>query len=350
MKKILVILVLLTIALAAQAQVSPKKVIQDPVEGGAYIAAVNASEPAQRAQMMESFFRTYPNSVVTEDGLEFLLKTYQQLNNVAQMKSTAQRALQVNPTNLTALVVLTYLEHAKGQENGPDAAAALQESGQYGSRCVQALQTTTKPEGNTDEQWVATKNQFRVICQAAAGHAALAAQDYPTAQQILRAVVAAQPTDVTSTYQLALAYLMPNPPVVDGLFWVAKAAASAPQLIPYAKNQYVRYHGSEVGFDELMASAKSAPTIPARYSALPQAAPLKLPSTYISAQSSADKLQLNSDNSFSFQEAGLAYHGKFVLIDETVELTISETGATTILRRHGNNLMDSSAQAWNLEK
>jgi hypothetical protein len=309
MKKSLIVLLLAAATVAAQAQAAPagqqqpasgaatpdsqKKVIQDQAEGSAYVAAINAADPAQRAQMMESFVQTYPNSVVKEDALEFLLKTYQQLNNAPQMKSTAQRVLQVNPNNLTALVVLTYLDHAKVQENGPDAASALQEAGQYGARCVQALQTAPKPEGNTDEQWTATKNQFRVICQSAVGHAALASKDYPTAQQNLKAVVLAQPTDVASTYQLALAYLTPKPPVVDGLFWIAKAANAAPQLLTYAKNSYIRYHGGPEGFDELLAAAKTSATIPEGFTVAPA------PSA---ADQAADMLKKNPPDKLSFAE------------------------------------------------
>jgi hypothetical protein len=310
MKKSLIVLLLAAASVAAQAQAAPpagqqqpasgaaapdqqKKVIQDQAEGNAYVAAINAPDPAQRAQIMESFLQTYPNSVVKEDGLEFLLKTYQQLNNAAQMKATAQRVLQVNPNNLTALVVLTYLDHTRGQENGPDAAAALQEAGQYGARCVQALQTAPKPDGSTDEQWTATKNQFRVICLGAVGHAALAAKDYPAAQQNLKAVVTAQPTDVTSIYQLALSYLLPKPPVVDGLFWIAKAANAAPQLLTYAKNQYIRYHGGPDGFDELMATAKTSETIPQGFTVAPA------PSA---ADQAADMLKKNPPDKLSFAE------------------------------------------------
>jgi tetratricopeptide (TPR) repeat protein len=308
MKKSLIVLLLAAASAVALAQAAPagqqqpasgatpdqqKKVIQDPQEGNAYMAAVNAAEPAQRAQMMESFLQTYPNSVAKEDALEFLLKTYQQLNNGTQMKSAAQRVLQVNPNNLTALVVLTYLDHAKVQENGPDAAAVLQESGQYGTRCLQALQTAPKPEGNTDEQWTATKGSFRVICQSAVGHAALASKDYPVAQQNLKAVVAAQPNDVASIYQLALAYLSPKPPVVDGLFWIAKAANAAPQLLSYAKNQYIRYHGAPDGFDELLAAAKTAPTIPDGFTVAPAPSP---------ADQAADMLKKNPPDKLSFAE------------------------------------------------
>jgi len=310
MKKSLIVFLLAAASVAAQAQAAPpagqqqaasgaaapdqqKKVIQDQAEGNAYVAAINAADPAQKAQMMESFLQTYPNSVVKEDGLEFLLKTYQQLNNVVQMKSTAQRVLQVNPNNVTALVVLTYLDHAKGQGSDADSPAALQEGGQFGKRCVQALETAPKPEGNTDEQWTATKNQFRVICLGAVGDAALAAKDYPAAQQNLKAVVTAQPTDVTSIYHLALSYLLPKPPVVDGLFWIAKAANSAPQLNTYAKNQYIRYHGGPEGFDELVATAKTSATIPEGFTVAPAPSP---------ADQAAEMLKKNTPDKLSFAE------------------------------------------------
>ena len=48
---------------------------------------------------------------------------------------------------------------------------------------------------------------------------------------------------------------------------------AAPQLLPYAKNQYVRYHGSEDGFDALLATAKTAATIPAGFTVAPAPSP-----------------------------------------------------------------------------
>jgi tetratricopeptide (TPR) repeat protein len=312
MKKSLIVLLLAALSVAAQAQAAPageqpsaagaaaagdqqKKVIQDPIEYNAYIAAVNATNLAQKAQMMESYLQTYPNSVVKEDGLDVLLKTYQQLNNPAQMKASAQRLLQVNPGNLTALVVLTYLDHSQALSNAPDAAAALKEAGEFGARCVQALQTARQPEGSTDEQWSSTKSSFRGICSSAVGHAALQAGDYPAAQQSLKDAAAATPNDVATVYQLALSYLTPKPPVVDGLFWIARAVALAPnpQLLAYAKNRYERYHGSADGFDELLAAAKAAPTIPAGFTVTPA------PST---ADQAADMLKKSTPEKLSFAE------------------------------------------------
>lgn len=285
---------------AAQQQTTPqtapapqKKVIQDPAEYNAYIAAVNATDPAQKAQLMESYLQTYPNSVMKEDGLEVLLKTYQQLNNTTQIKAVAQRLLQVDPNNLTALALLSYLDRAQAQTGGPDAAASLQEAGQLGARGLQAMQTATKPEGYTDAQWDSMKNSFRVIFLGSVGHAALQAKDYPVAQQNLKEVVALQPNDVNSIYLLALSYLTPKPPVVDGLFWIAKAADAAPQLMPYAKNQYIRYHGADTGFDELLATAKTSPTIPAGFTVAPAPSP---------ADQANDMLKKGSPEKLSFAE------------------------------------------------
>jgi tetratricopeptide (TPR) repeat protein len=242
---------------------------------------------------MESYLQTYPNSVMKEDGLELLLKTYQQLNNTAQIKASAQRLLQVNPNNLTALALLSYLDRAQAQAGGTDAATLLQEAGQLGARGLQTLQSATKPEGYTDDQWNSMKSSFRVIFLGSVGHAALQAKDYPAAQQNLKEVVAAQPNDVNSIYLLALAYLSPKPIVVDGLFWIAKAASGAPQLLPYAKNQYVRYHGSADGYDELLASAKAAPTIPPGFTVAPA------PSA---ADQAADMLKKSTPEKLSFAE------------------------------------------------
>src|ERR1022692_3581328 len=125
MKKSLVVLLLAAASAAAQAQGAPaaqqqpaagaaapapqqKKEIRDPNEYNAYIAAINATDPSKKAQMMESYLQTYPNSVMKEDGLELLLGTYQQLNNTAQIKTVAQRLLEVDPNSLTALAVLSY--------------------------------------------------------------------------------------------------------------------------------------------------------------------------------------------------------------------------------------------------
>jgi hypothetical protein len=314
MKKSVIVLLLAATSMAVQAQAppagqqqpasgtaapaeQPKKVIQDPAEYNAYVAAANATDPAQKAQLMESYLQTYPNSVYKEEALDVIVRAYSQTNNAAQIKSSAQRLLQVNPNNLFALAVLASLDRAQAQAGGPDAAASLQEAGQFGARGLQAIPAAHKTEGYTDDQWNTMKASFRVIYLGSVGQAALQAKDYATAQQTLKEAAAAQPNDLPTVYLLALSYLTPKPPVVDGLFWIAKAVAISPtanpQLLAYAKNQYIRYHGADTGFDELLATAKAAPTIPDGFSVVPA------PSA---ADQAADMLKKGAPERLSFAE------------------------------------------------
>ena len=84
-------------------------------------------------------------------------------------------------------------------------------------------------------------------------------------------------------------------------------------------------------------------------STTPTIAPLRLPATYVSAQTPTDQLQLNPDNSFSLQEAGQTYRGTFAANGNTLEINISD-GPKTTMTIHGSNLTDPSGQTWALRE
>lgn len=262
----------------------PQKTIKDPAEYNAYIAAVQAQNPAQRATSLESFLQSYPNTVMKEDATELLLKTYQQLLSndpqkyTQKVMETGQRLLQIDPNNLTALALLSYMDRALAQGGGPNAEQLLQQGRHYGERGLQQLPLQSKPEGYTDEQWAKLKQDFRLIFLGTIGHAALQSRDYATAQQDLKEVVASDPSNFTNLYLLALSYLEPNPPDPQGLFWIARAVSLAPsQMAPdlqrYGRSKYARFHGSEEGWDQLLAMAKTSPTVPPSFTVTPAPSP-----------------------------------------------------------------------------
>src|SRR5208283_4941944 len=108
MKKSLVIMLL---ALAAAALVLQPLVIQraeaapdgqqaaptikDPAEYNAYVNAAGQGNPAQKAQALEAFLQTYPNSVMKEEALVLLMSAYQQAGDAQKMLEAANRVLQV---------------------------------------------------------------------------------------------------------------------------------------------------------------------------------------------------------------------------------------------------------------
>ena len=242
-----------------------KKEIKDPAEYNAYVGAVQQADAAAKISGLEAFLSQYPNSVMKEDALELLMGAYQQTNNAAKMNEAAQRLLQANPNNLRALALMAYTKRAAAEAN-QNPQQNLAEAAQYAERGLQALKTATKPEGMSDADFEKLKSQMSTIFNGVAGIAALQSKNFPLAEERLRAAVQGDPNDLRNVYPLALAYLTATPPdPVNGLFFIARAAnlsAGSPgqaQIMAYGKSQYTKYHGSDQGWTELLAQAKTTP-------------------------------------------------------------------------------------------
>ena len=245
-----------------------KKEIKDPAEYNAYVGAVQQPDAAAKISGLEAFLSQYPNSVMKEDALELLMGAYQQTNNAAKMNDAAQRLLQANPNNLRALALMAYSKRAAAEAN-QNPQQNLAEAAQYAERGLQALKTAAKPEGMSDADFEKLKSQMSTIFNGVAGIAALQSKNFPQAEERLRAAVQGDPNDLRNVYPLALAYLTATPPdPVNGLFFIARAAnlsAGSPgqaQILAYGKSQYTKFHGSDQGWTELLATAKTTPLPP----------------------------------------------------------------------------------------
>ena len=252
---------------AAPAAAPQKKEIKDPAEYNAYVGAVQQKDAPAKISGLEAFLTQYPNSVMKEDALELLMGAYGETNNSPKTLDTAQKVLLANPCNLRALALLAYTRQAMAQTPGAAAAQNLTEAGQYGEKGLQCLQMAPKPEGTTDADFQKLKTQTSIIFNGAAGVAAYQAKDFAKAQQDLRAAVDADPANVVNVYTLARAYLEPGPTEkdVDGLFFIARSAnlaqgAGKDQIAKYGKSKYTKFHGSDEGWNDLMAKAATATT------------------------------------------------------------------------------------------
>ena len=259
-------------AAPSQAQAPPqKKEIKDPAEYNAYVGAIQQSDPSGKISGLEAFLTQYPNSVMKEDALEVLMSAYQQAGNQAKMLETAQRVLQVNPNNLRALALLVFSKRAAA-EAGQSPKDNLASAAQYANTGLDALKTAPKPEGMSDADFEKLKTQASVIFNGAAGINALQNKDYAHAQENLKAAVAGDPNELRNVYPLALADLTGTPPnQVEGLFFIARAAnlaAGSPgqdKIEAYGKSQYVKYHGSDQGWTDVLGTAKANPLPPAGF-------------------------------------------------------------------------------------
>ena len=250
-----------------QAAPSSQKQIKDPAEYNSYVNAIQQTNPAQKAQALEAFLQTYPNSVMKEDGLEQLMAAYQQAGDAQKTIDAANRILQVNPNNLRALALLAAYNRQVALQGGPQAAQSAQQADQYGQKGLQALQNMQKPEGMSDADFVKLHNNFTAIFDGAVAFAALQKKDFATAQKDFREAVGdeAQP-DLVDVYQLATADLEAKPINPEGFWFVVKASQLAQgqgqqQILEYGRKKYIRYHGKEDGWTDVVSQAKASQSI-----------------------------------------------------------------------------------------
>ena len=262
-------------AAPAQAQPAAQPVIKDPAEYNAYVAAVDPKKDANaRISALEAFLAQYPNSVMKNQALEVLMGTYQQAGNSKKTLETAAKLVAADSCNMRALALLSYFDRViaqSGDANGPQLLEDGKKYGQQGLDCEPKI---------TDSEMLKMKDQMTSIFKAAIGLACLQAKDYACASTNLRVAADANPTDYSVVSPLALSY-WPDPKTpttpdnsVNAIWYAARASAIAPaqtkeqidskaQGEKYARYLYVRFHGGDDGWADLLAKAKAGTSAPA---------------------------------------------------------------------------------------
>jgi len=264
-------------------------VIKDPAEYNAYVGAIGQKDPAAQISGLEAFLTQYPNSIMKVAALQTLMGDYQQANNQAKTIDAAAKLVTADPCNVRAMALLAYFNRLKAQGGDANATQDLADARKYAQMGSDCLPKFTKPEGTSDADFQKMKDQMTGIFSAAIGIAALTNKDYETARKTLRAAVDSTPDsqkDFSVVYPLALAYAGPTPPdpkltpdPIDAIWFAIRASAVAPnaqyqtQIEKYAKGLYLKYHGGDDGWADVLAQAKANPTPPPGFTIKPAPTP-----------------------------------------------------------------------------
>jgi len=232
-------------------------VIKDPAEYNAYVAAVQQKDTNAKISGLEAFLTQYPNSVMKNQAFELLMGAYQQAGNMQKTTDTATKLVAADPCNMRALALLAYFDRIRAQGGDPNALQLLGDAKKYGEQGTACWPKVTDPEITKKEM----KDQMTNIFQSAIGIAECQNKNYPACIAALKPVVDSNPTDFSVVYPLALAYLNQSPPdFQNGVWYAARAAAVAPAqnkagIEKYARSQYIKFHGGDDGWAELLAAA-----------------------------------------------------------------------------------------------
>ncbi|MGH6981085.1 MAG: hypothetical protein ACREFC_07740, partial [Stellaceae bacterium] len=248
-----------------------QKVIKDPAEYNAYMHALNTADPSQKASQMEQFVAAYPDSVVKLDALEQTMAAYQQAGDTAKVEATARRILTFDAGHVRALSVVTYLERGRATQGDAKALAALRTDATRGLREIIKWRA---PDGMNQAEYLKLRDQMLAIFSGAAGFVALQDKNYGAARGFYQKAVKLAPEDLQEVYQLGVAELQMSPLDPNGFWYVARAMhlageaknqAAVQSIGDYGRAKYKRYHGSEDGWDRIVASAAKAAKLPPNF-------------------------------------------------------------------------------------
>ena len=252
--------------------------IKDPAEYNAYVAAVQQKDANAKISGLEAFLTQYPNSVMKNQALELLMGAYQQANNMQKTTDTATKLVVADPCNMRALALLAYFDRARAQGGDPNAMQLLADAKKYGEQGLACWPKVSDPEITK------MKPQMDNIFHSAIGIADCQNKDYAGCITELKVVADANPTDFSVVYPLALAY-WPDPKTpttpenaLNAIWYSARASAVAPaqlqaQIEKYARGLYVRYHGADDGWPDVLAKAKAGTTPPSDLTTVIKPAP-----------------------------------------------------------------------------
>ena len=92
------------------------KVIKDAAEYNDYISALNITDPGIKAAAMEAFVAKYPGSAVKIDALEQAMAAHQRAGDTAKLEENAASILQLQPDNVRALAIATFLRRGRATQ------------------------------------------------------------------------------------------------------------------------------------------------------------------------------------------------------------------------------------------
>lgn len=240
-----------------------RKVIHDPAEYNAYMAALNLADPRQKATDMETFVARYPQSTVKADALEQSMAAYQALGNTAKVGDTATRLLQMQPDNLRALTIIVFLARDCAARGGiVDTKAPGKELLQLAQRGLAALPEWQEAQGASLPDAGKLRDQMAAILAGAAGLGALQNKDYSTARQFYEKALAIDPTNLPDLYQLAVADLEMSPIDPNGFWYCGKAVSigqiqnKAAAVSPYCKLRFKQHGGRPEEWDRLVSNTE----------------------------------------------------------------------------------------------
>ncbi len=226
--------------------------------------------PQAKLQLLQQWEQKYPQTDFKDGRFELMVQTYQQLGKAREMLDTAKAWVASNPKAITGwywINLLTASMNATSPaalDQGEKAAKALLE------QIEDALSPAKKPAQATEEQWKQQRATMEYVAYRTLGWVALERQQYLDADKYFMEALKRNPNDAQVSAWAGRANFLTKQLERQGiaLFHFARAAVYAgpgsfpeqarQQLMSSFEKNYINFHGSKDGMDEVLKLAQAS--------------------------------------------------------------------------------------------
>jgi len=223
---------------ADQKQPSPKS----KGERDALQEMFGAQDPDARIKAAEALLTKYADTDYKGLALFVEATAYQQKNDYDKMIVFGEQAVQADPKQYQAMLLLATGIAQRTREFDLDREEKLGRAEKYAKDAMQMVKDLPKPNPQlTDEQWTQAKNDYMSQGHEALGYAARARKNYDVAIAELQEAVSLSPVPVTMI-QLAMTYDQAKKPdaAIPLLDKVMATPDASPSIKQFAQAEKVR--------------------------------------------------------------------------------------------------------------
>ena len=260
-------------AAAAPASAAPQKNWKDRAEYDLYESITKDTNPKTRLDKLQQWEKQYPTTEWIDARRTLLLTTYAALNDPKSAVDEAKQILAVNPKDFTALYYTMLFTIGLYSQN--QSAEVLDQ----GEKAAQAILASldTPPPGVAADAWAKLRPDLELLANRNLGWIAMQRKNWDAAEAQFQKTLMLSPNDAQVDYWMGTVIVQQKKveKVPVAMFYFARAgtltgtgalpADMQKTSLTYVQKLYKQFHGSDEGFNDVVAAAKANPAPPAGF-------------------------------------------------------------------------------------
>jgi tetratricopeptide (TPR) repeat protein len=235
---------------------------KDQAEYTLYSAILADTNPKTKLEKLQEWQTKYASTEFEAQRKQLFLDTYVKLNEPKEAVAAAKLILTDNPKDFKALYYTMFLTRAlAGDKPTPE----VLDQGEKGTTTLLA-NIDTPPPGVADAQWKGARTPVEALGHTTLGWISMQRKSWDGAEGEFQKSLLLDPNNAEVNYFMGTV-LASEKKMSPALFYFARAAtaegtealpaAGRTQVMDYLKRAYKGYHGSDEGFNDVVALAKA---------------------------------------------------------------------------------------------